>query len=162
MKIKIVFIIKKMGISMRKIIHVTMVFSFFCTLFFNARASELMYIPANPSFGGNAANASWLMNSAQSQNELTEEDGKDVFNRDPLQEFKDNLNRQILSRFSSEIVQAAFGDSKEDLQEGTYQIGDFVVDVKPLNSNIRIIVTDNATGNQTVIEVPYYESAKTE
>lgn len=131
-------------------------------MLFNVKASELFYVPTNPSFGGNPNNAAWLMNSAASQNEITDMDNKDVFNRDPLQEFKENLNRQILNRFSSEIVQTAFGDSQDDLKEGTYQIGDFIVDVRPLNSNIRVVITDNGTGNQTVIEVPYYESTKVE
>lgn len=140
-----------------------LIFNFlFLTLLFNVNASELFYVPTNPSFGGNPNNAAWLMNSAVSQNELSDMENKDVFNRDPLQEFKENLNRQILNRFSSEIVQAAFGESQDDLKEGTYQIGDFIVDVRPLNSNIRVVITDNGTGNQTVIEVPYYESNKVE
>jgi curli production assembly/transport component CsgF len=119
-------------------------------------ASELVYVPDNPSFGGNPYNAQWMLSSAQSQNTLTEENNADPLKKDPLEDFKENLNRQILSRFSNEIVRAAFGDGGEDLQEGHYQIGDYAIDVKPLTSNIRVEITDAVTGNQTVIEVPYY------
>lgn len=119
-------------------------------------ASELVYVPVNPSFGGNPYNSQWLLSSAQSQNSLTE--SSQTVKQDPLEEFKESLNRQILSRFSSEIVQAAFGDGEEDLQEGHYQIGDYTIDVKPLTSNIQVIITDAVTGNNTVIEVPYYRT----
>jgi curli production assembly/transport component CsgF len=121
-------------------------------------ASELVYVPVNPSFGGNPYNSQWLLSCAQSQNSLTEKSSADLLKQDPLEEFKESLNRQILSRFSSEIVQAAFGESEDDLQEGHYQIGDYTIDVKPLSSNIRVEITDAVTGNSTVIEVPYYRT----
>jgi curli production assembly/transport component CsgF len=123
-----------------------------------ATAGELTYTPTNPSFGGNASNAQWLMNSAQIQNNYTDEEKEDAYKLDPLQEFKNNLNRQILNKFSTEIVQAAFGEGTDDLKEGHYQIGDYAIDVNPMNNDIRVIITDNLTGNQTIIEVPYYDS----
>ena len=34
-----------------------------------AQATELVYTPVNPSFGGNPLNGTWLLNNAQAQND---------------------------------------------------------------------------------------------
>ena len=115
-------------------------------------ATELVFYFKNPAFGGNPLNGQWLMNSAQAQNKL--EEPSKLFERDPIEDFKNTLNRQILYRLSMKIIDAAFGE--EGLEPGHYDLGDYTIDIILTLTGIRLILTDIATGNQTIIEVPYY------
>ncbi|MBN2092781.1 curli assembly protein CsgF [candidate division KSB1 bacterium] len=119
-------------------------------------AAELVWIPINPSFGGSYFNASWLMSQAEAQNTFKEKVTTDRYStsQDALENFKDSLNRQILSRLSSQLVRNAFGE--DPLKEGHYEIGDYVIDIAPNNEGININIMDNATGNETNVIVPYY------
>ncbi len=130
-----------------------------CCLQLTIFAGEMLYSPINPSFGGNSFNAQWLMDEAQSQNEYKEKKEDDPFSylSDPLEEFQESLNRQVLSRLSREIIDAAFGDGDEgDFTDGTYQIGDYHIDIDASTNVIKIVITDELTGNNTTVEVPYY------
>ena len=40
------------------------------------QATELVYTPINPSFGGNPLNGTWLLNNAQAQNDFDDPDLK--------------------------------------------------------------------------------------
>ena len=40
------------------------------------QATELVYTPVNPSFGGNPLNGTWLLNNAQAQNDYDDPDLK--------------------------------------------------------------------------------------
>ncbi len=120
-------------------------------------AQELVYYPINPSFvGGNPYNASWLYNEAQAQNTFTESgtSASSYYNSDPLADFQQSLNRQILSQLSRQLVQSAFGDNQ--LTEGHYELGDYIIDVSPANEGIIINILDVNSGNETNVIVPYY------
>ncbi len=118
-------------------------------------ASELVYTPINPSFGGSSFNGAWLLSQAQAQNTLTEKKAaSSSYSRDPLEDFQKSLNRSILSRLSRQLVTSAFGE--DSLQEGSYEIGDFVIDVTEGDDGVNIRIIDGATGNETSIVVPYY------
>ena len=39
-----------------------------------AQATELVYTPVNPAFGGNPLNGTWLLNNAQAQNDYDDPD----------------------------------------------------------------------------------------
>lgn len=116
-------------------------------------ATKLVFKFINPSFGGSPLNGQWLMKSAQVQNKL--EESRDMFEKDPIEDFKSTLNRQILYRLSRKIVDKAFGE-EGGLEPGHYDLGDYTIDVSFTVDGIKIILTDVATGNQTIIEVPYY------
>lgn len=120
------------------------------------QAQELVYRPINPSFaGGNPYNASWLFNEAQSQNKITEsQDTYDRFERNPLQDFEESLNRQILSQISRQLVSNTFGE--EQLTDGRYEIGNFVVDISEGAEGVSVTITDFGTGDETTVIVPYF------
>jgi curli production assembly/transport component CsgF len=136
------------------------VITIFTTLLFiclltPVQASELVYQPLNPSFGGNPFNASWMIQQAEAQNTFTEaRSTTSSYSRDPLDTFSENLNRQILSRLSSQLARSAFGE--DSLEPGHYELGDYVIDVVPGDDGIHINIYDNGTGNETGIVVPYY------
>lgn len=121
-------------------------------------AQDFVYTPKNPAFGGNPYNYSWLMSSAQAQDTYeAPADGTDPYSRygqDPAQDFAESLNRQILSRLSREIVTRQFGE--EALEEGTYVLGDYQIDIGNASDGININIVDNTTGATTTVSVPYF------
>lgn len=119
-------------------------------------AQDFTYRPQNPAFGGNYLNYSWMLSSAQVQNGYTAE-GEDIsnrFERDPLQDFEQSLNRQILSRITREVVGEQFGEA--GLAEGQYEIGNYQIDVTPGGEGIDIKILDTVTGSETTVSVPYF------
>ena len=118
-------------------------------------ATELVYTPLNPSFGGNPYNSSWMLSSAQAQDKTGDSGSSYSYQQSTaLEDFTDSINRQILSRLSSKLVTQAFGE--ETLEPGHYEIGEYVIDVSPLDTGIRVNIMDPLTGQDTTIELPYY------
>lgn len=119
-------------------------------------AQDFIYTPKNPAFGGNPYNFSWLMSSAQAQNDIVEdrEDLYGSYNSDPVADFSESLNRQILSQLSRQIVTQQFGE--DALQAGTYTLGNYQIEIGDQTNGINITITDAATGSQTTVEVPYF------
>jgi len=120
-----------------------------------AAASELVYTPINPSFGGNPFNAQWLLDSAQVQNKFKED--YTSWQKTPLEEFQDMVSRQILYRMASKIVGEAFGEYGEPLEPGHYEIGSYIIDISTDGVVMTVVIVDIVTGDTTTIEVPYYE-----
>ncbi|WP_412069400.1 curli production assembly/transport component CsgF [Rubrivirga sp. IMCC43871] len=117
-----------------------------------AVAQQLTYQPTNPAFGGSPLNYNWMLQSAQLQNQFKEED-KDRFFRDPLVEFEQSLQRQILNQLGRELISDRFGDL--DLtQPGTFNLGDFLIEVVPGLDGVSIRVFNLLTGEETVVTVP--------
>jgi curli production assembly/transport component CsgF len=92
-----------------------------------AVATEIVWVPINPSFGGYPGNSSWLMASAQAQNKLVEKSAP-YTRTDPFEDFEYNLKRQYLSMLSRKIIEEAFGEEEGLLPEGEteaqYTVGD--------------------------------------
>ena len=120
-----------------------------------AAASELVYTPINPSFGGDPFNGQWLLDQAQAQRKFEEDYAQ--WQRTPLEEFQDMLSRQILYRMASDIVDEAFGEYGEALQPGHYEIGNYIIDITTDGVVMTVVIVDIVTGDTTTIEVPYYE-----
>ena len=109
----------------------------------------MVYQPRNPAFGGSPANYSWMLSSAQAQNEYTEE--RDT--RDQLADFQANLQRRILNDLARQIA----GDQFEGLdfsQEGSFDFGDFLIDITPGLDEITIRVFNTLTGDESTISIP--------
>ena len=125
-----------------------------CILIQPAAAQEFVYQPTNPAFGGSPLNYSWMLSSANAQKRF-EDDTVDRFRRDPLADFESSLQRQILSQLSRELVRERFGDI--DLtQEGTFDLGDFVIEVIPGLEGINIRIFNRLTGEESVVTVPAF------
>jgi curli production assembly/transport component CsgF len=116
----------------------------YCTLLLlivaQASATEIIYAPINPTFGGNPNNAPGLMSAAQAQNLFTAEV------QTPIETFNATLQRSILSRLASQSLNAIFGSGNK-LTVGTYDTEVYTVQViqNGLNS-LTIITTDKITG----------------
>lgn len=116
-----------------------------------AAASELVYTPINPSFGGNPFNGAWLLDSAMTQNKFEEE-----YERDLMEDFEERLISQILYRMSRSLIDEAFGEYGETIQPGHYEIGNYHIDISTDGVIITIVIVDIVTGDTTTVEVPYY------
>jgi len=136
--------------SLRYLLFITLIVLLLVPI--SSSATELVFTFINPAFGGNAFNADWLLASAQVQNKLEQE--LSFLDGDPLKDFQDSLNRQILYRLSSKIIDVAFGES--GLESGHYDLGTYTIDVTVTVDGIKIVLTDTITGNQTTLVVPYY------
>lgn len=134
---------------------IQIIFFFFFASILSTLAQDFVYTPTNPSFGGNPYNYSWLMNSATAQNKLKDPNQSDYrYNRDPLKDFEESLNRQILSRLSRQLVQDQF--SEQSLQPGVYEMGSYVIQITESNKGIDVSILDHNSGGNTVITVPYF------
>ncbi len=122
-------------------------------------AQELVYTPKNPAFGGNTFNYNWMLSSAQAQDTYKESTSSDdsaysYYGSDPVGDFAESLNRQLLSRLSRELVAKQFGE--DALAEGTYVLGDFQIEIGNDDGGINISILDNTTGATTNVVVPYF------
>ena len=124
----------------------------------DAQAQDLIYQPRNPAFGGDTFNYQWMQSSAQAQDKLKDPDvatsNSSLLNRDPLKDFQESLNRQILSQLSRQLVVSQFGEGA--LEPGEYTVGNYQIEVTEGKSGVNILITDIANGNQTTVTVPYY------
>jgi len=139
---------------MKKIIHGMLIAAgLFCAL--PAAATEMVYTPINPSFGGNSMNGTFLMSQAEAQNTHKDPSLSSSYSRDPLESFEESLTRRILSNLAGSIVESTFGYGDSELSEGFYQVGDYEIEVTGADTgDVSVTITDDGTGNQTTIVIP--------
>jgi curli production assembly/transport component CsgF len=140
-----------MVITMKKII--------FATLFLASPlmlATELVYKPINPSFGGNPLNANMLLSKAQAQNKHK----APIDEKSYAENFQDSLERTYLNRMVREITDIAFGDDVEESifnQDSTFVSGDYEIQIITSSSDaITVQITNLIDGTITIIEVPRF------
>lgn len=127
-------------------------------------ATEMIYRPINPSFGGNVSNGTFLMNQATEQNTLKAPTvvAPVTPQRTPIDTFKANLQSSILSRLSSTTTASLFdtngniklgSDLNFDLNNDGQSDFSVLVSDTPTNGNVSISITDGITNTNLV--VPY-------
>ncbi|QCI12639.1 curli production assembly protein CsgF [Pseudomonas putida] len=113
-----------------------------------SQATELVYTPVNPAFGGNPLNGTWLLNNAQAQNDYDDPDLKDrtsaFAGTTALERFSNQLESRMLSQLLDNISNGNTGSMATDA---------FLIDVIDDSGALSIKVTDRATGEISVIEV---------
>jgi curli production assembly/transport component CsgF len=120
-----------------------------------AAATEIVYTPVNPSFGGSPLNGPVLLNSANAQNHYAAPSGGSTGYSPPsaLQNFNQQLEAMILSRIATSVTGSLF-DSTGKLKPGTVDTSAFTVTVVDLGAGLlRITTTDKATGATTTFDV---------
>lgn len=112
-----------------------------------AHATDLVYTPINPLFGGNPNNAPGLLAQANAQNHYK------APVKSGLQSFNDNLQQAILSRLSSQALTNLFGKNS-NLVPGNYDTGAYTITVTDMGNGIlKIVTTDKSTGSVVSFEV---------
>jgi len=115
-----------------------------------ASATELVYTPVNPSFGGSPLNGAWLLGNAQAQNNKKDPDAID---RSSL------AGTSALDRFTSQLESRLLADllnKMDDPNGGSLITDDFIVNVVNLDGNLTVEITDRLTGEVSEISVNGY------
>lgn len=119
-------------------------------------ATELIYTPVNPAFGGNPNNGPVLLTTAQAQNrfkdpELDKLDEEQKTSE--LQQFNQSLQRSILSRLSSAATSSLIGANGQ-LVPGTVDTGDFRIVIADLGGGVlQVTTTDKISGESVSFQV---------
>ncbi|TAE34521.1 MAG: hypothetical protein EAY65_02550 [Alphaproteobacteria bacterium] len=114
-----------------------------------AHASEIVYRPINPSFGGNPFNSSHLIGLADAQNDHERPEDPRMSN---LESFERTITSSLLNRISSEISDRILGENAQE--SGTFLVGNTRLDFQQQGPNVLININDLATGGQTSITIP--------
>lgn len=126
-------------------------------------ASDLVYKPINPSFGGNPLNGSFLLSKAQAQNNHK----APVLEQSYADKLQGSLERAYINQLVREITDVAFGETCDvtDVncdpslfeEDSLFTSGDHIIEVITTNpDSITISVTNSITGEITVIEIPRF------
>ncbi|KUM51570.1 curli assembly protein CsgF [Rheinheimera sp. EpRS3] len=108
------------------------------------QATELVYTPINPSFGGNPLNGNFLLQKAQSQNAHTAANPGQSF----VDKFRDALERNIINSLTRRIADG-------ELVEGVYNTGEFLVEVvTDPDGSVIVNITNLDSGEVTIITIP--------
>ena len=130
---------------------------------FSAFATELVYEPINPSFGGNPLNGSFLLSKANSQNAHS----APLSERSYDERLQESLERAYINCIVREITDIAFGEQEYDEdgnpidsifnQDSIFVSGDFQVELITSNpDSIVVNITNLLTGEVTVVEIPRF------
>ncbi len=115
-------------------------------------ATELVYTPVNPSFGGSPLNGGWLLGNAQAQDDHKDPDAID---RSSL------AGSSTLSRFTSQLEASLLADLLGDVRDGTSNTGslttdDFIVNLINDSGILSVQITDRLTGETSEVIVNGY------
>jgi curli production assembly/transport component CsgF len=112
-----------------------------------ASASELVYTPVNPTFGGNPANASGLQANASAQNNYKAPVTTTALT--PLEKFNNQLQSAILSRLKGETLNELF-DSKGNLVKGgSVMFGNYLIKIVEKDGVLTMETSDTTIPNSS-------------
>jgi curli production assembly/transport component CsgF len=107
-----------------------------------AAATELVHSFVNPTFGGNPANGTMLMNVATAQN------SNKAPSLTPLEQFNKQLQQAILNKLASQTMSYMFGGSNT-LSPGSYETAGYAVDIVSDGSGGLVITTTDRSSGAT-------------
>jgi curli production assembly/transport component CsgF len=118
-----------------------------------ASASELVYQPINPSFGGNPFNSSHLLGIANAVNKHDGPQAKSATSSLSQEDlFAQQLQSRLLSGLTDQVVQAVFGPNAQD--SGKIVFGDQTITFSRGLEAIHLSIFDSGTGKTTTVDVP--------
>jgi curli production assembly/transport component CsgF len=122
-----------------------------------AAATELVYTPVNPNFGGSPLNGPALLGTAQATNRHKDPaavDSAALFAKQtPLQQFTDMLERSVLGQLSAAATAGVMGSGGK-LKPGTVETGNFRIDIVDAGGGVLIITTtDKVTGQTSTFQI---------
>jgi curli production assembly/transport component CsgF len=114
-----------------------------------AQATELVYTPVNPSFGGNPLNGSYLLNNAIAQDRHKDPDISGGTSLSALERFTSQLESRLLSQVLANV---------NDGSSGTLSTDQFIVNIVDDSGTLTVQITDRATGEISEISVSGFNS----
>lgn len=121
-----------------------------------AVASELIYYPRNPSFGGNPAYGHVFLNSALATKTHTDpglDDQTGIEQKTPLEQFNETLERQVVNRLTTAATSKIIGPNGQ-LIPGNLETDNFIINIADIgNGMLNVTTTDKVTGASTTFMV---------
>jgi len=120
-----------------------------------ADATDIIYQPVNPAFGGYPSNGQHLLATATATNKHVDKDGlgRSMLDQSPLAQFNQTLERTVLSQLAAAATSKLTGTDGK-LVPGTFSTQNFTINVVDLGGGmLRITTTDKVTGASTSFEV---------
>lgn len=120
-----------------------------------AAATELVYVPITPAFGGNNLAGQTLLATAQVTNKhkAPTEISPTLSQQDALKQFNDMLERAVLGQLASAATSSVFGPNGK-LTPGAVETGNFRITITDLGGGIlEITTTDKITGRSTSFQI---------
>ena len=111
-----------------------------------ASASELIYRPTNPSFGGNPLNSSHLLGTANAQNDYKDPSTGSSSGTSALDRLTSSLQSRLVSQLLADI-------GKDGSQSGSLVTDEFAINVVDEDGTLAVSITDRSTNETTMIEV---------
>ncbi len=138
---------------MKKQLLISLLIAFGALLCTSAFATELVYTPVNPSFGGSPLNGSWMLGQAQAQNRFTDSRGRGSRESKSFgQRLAEDVVRRVTNRTEREILDAIFN---QDSSLGSADFGTYGGDMYTDEVTINIDVYQYGDGNSAMIDSPY-------
>ena len=116
------------------------------TVSMTASASELIYRPTNPSFGGNPLNSSHLLGTANAQNDYKDPSTGSSSGTSALDRLTSSLQSLLVSQLLADI-------GKDGSQSGSLVTDEFAINVVDEDGTLAVSITDRSTNETTMIEV---------
>ena len=116
----------------------------------NLAATELVYTPVNPSFGGSPLNGGWLLGNAQAQDNHKDPDAIDrssLPGGSTLSRFTSQLEATLLSQMLGKV---------RDGNTGSLTTDDFIVNLINDSGILTVQITDRLTGEMSEVIVNGY------
>ena len=125
----------------------------------HAQATEMVYVPVNPAFGGNPLHGPNLLATAQAINNYKDASRAGVSvvgslsGQSALQQFNELLQRSILNRIATASASSVIG-SDGKLIPGSMDTRDFKIEILDLGGGLlQIKTTDKTNGSSTSFQV---------
>ena len=115
-----------------------------------AQASDLVYSPQNPSFGGNPFNSAHLLGIANSINKHKDPSVLDSSN--PANQFLRTIQSRLLSAVATQITDLIFGENAQE--SGVIRFGDQEISFVRGIDSVTLVITNFTDGSVTEIVVP--------
>lgn len=124
----------------------------FSAISISASASELVYTPINPTFGGNPLNATQLQGVASAQKPNAPSTSSSSTTTSASQQFLQMLQSQLYASIASSVSTAITGTNAQ--QSGKIALGTTQVSWYTGLDGKHITMTDTSTGQVTQIVIP--------
>jgi curli production assembly/transport component CsgF len=118
-----------------------------------AGASDLVYEPVNPSFGGDALNSSHLYQGAEIANTFTDSSLDSLFQEDSAaDEFAAALQSSLIGGAASQITDAIFNTGAP--ASGVFTLDGATVTYNTVGGNVVVTINDGVSSSTLTIPIP--------
>ncbi|MCG9580400.1 curli assembly protein CsgF [Vibrio tubiashii] len=116
-----------------------------CCFAIGANATELVYTPVNPSFGGNALNSAHLFGVANAINDYkAPDDGSSIEGESSLERLANSLQSRLISQLLADVGNGNTGQLETD---------EFFLNIVDNNGALIVQIVDKVSGESTEIKV---------